>query len=70
MVVPISGQGGAGPVAIIVAVSVMIASGAIGYAIAAAKDRGWVGFVLGLFLGPLGWLIVGIWRSSATDVRK
>jgi hypothetical protein len=33
-------------------------SAAIGYALGAAKDNGSLGLLLGLVLGPLGWLLI------------
>jgi hypothetical protein len=39
---------------------VLFVLGLIGYAIGKNKGMGWVGFLLGAVLGPIGWLIIGI----------
>lgn len=39
--------------------------GLIGMSIGARRGQASVGFVLGLFLGPLGWLIAGVIPRSA-----
>jgi len=46
-----------GAVVLILILLAAVVSGGIGYACGAGRDRGAAGFILGLWLGPLGWII-------------
>jgi hypothetical protein len=47
---------------------VIAVSAAIGYALGAAKDNGSLGMLLGLLLGPLGWMLIVLLNlSKKTD---
>ena len=41
--------------------------GGIGYAIGDQKDRGGAGFLLGILLGVIGWIIVGLMEPSESE---
>ena len=52
------------PTALVVALAVWCASGMIGAACGSSRGRGAAGFMLGLFLGPLGWVVALLLPSA------
>src|ERR1044072_4025901 len=52
-------------VQLIMEILLWIACGAVGYAIGKGKNRGAFGFVMGLLLGPIGWIIVACCQDSS-----
>lgn len=47
-----------------------LAFGIIGYLIGSAKERGISGVLLGIFFGPLGWLIIFLMKGNQIRCRS